>query len=73
MRARVSIFNVNNLQNNPIILDNNYPDIQDCSTWSLDIYLSDDKNYVAVGSNSKIISLWEISNILNNSNNIAEE
>lgn len=42
MKGQVTVFNTENL-NRKKILDNCYQDIQDNSTWSLDIFLSDEK------------------------------
>ena len=55
----------------PFILNALYEGIEDCSIWSVDLYFEEGKQkYLAVGSNSKIISIWNISNLLLDSENI---
>lgn len=63
MKARVCIFDVNWINRDPVILDNKYELIEDNSTWSIDIFMNDQVKMLAVGSNSKNISLWDLNDI----------
>ena len=61
MSGFVTVFNVNNLREKPIILDNRYDGIEDCSTWSLDVFLDEHEALLACGSNARRISVWRLS------------
>jgi hypothetical protein len=64
MDAKVTIFDLACLSYKPMVLDNKYNNIEDCSTWSIDLHLSQDKQFLVVGSNSKKISFWDISQLI---------
>ncbi|CAD8140786.1 unnamed protein product [Paramecium pentaurelia] len=54
MNSYIYIYDLDNILIKPIKLQGLYEKIQDCSIWSIDIC----HQYLAVGSNSHIISLW---------------
>jgi hypothetical protein len=61
MSGFITVFNVNNLREKPIILDNRYDGVEDCSTWSLDVFLDEHEALLACGSNARRISVWRLS------------
>ncbi|CAD8057619.1 unnamed protein product [Paramecium sonneborni] len=54
MNSFIYIYDLDNILIKPIKLQGLYEKITDCSIWSIDIC----QQYLAVGSNSHIISLW---------------
>ncbi|CAD8132113.1 unnamed protein product [Paramecium octaurelia] len=54
MNSYIYIYDLDNILIKPIKLQGLYEKIADCSIWSIDVC----QQYLAVGSNSHIISLW---------------
>ncbi|KAL4509177.1 hypothetical protein ABPG72_018108 [Tetrahymena utriculariae] len=65
MVGKITVFNVNNLKQQPLSLDNRFENIQDCSTWSLDALLLEGCALLACGSNAHKISVWDLTHIYN--------
>ncbi|KRX02395.1 WD40-repeat-containing domain [Pseudocohnilembus persalinus] len=71
MKGNVNIFDVLHLPRK-VVLDNKYVGKEDNSTWSLDIFIDRTRAYLAVGSNSQNISLWDISKLFQSNSELPQ-